>query len=121
VNGPTPIGEVIDGAMRELLGAEGFDRYLTLCRQTHETRERIIEEARCQFARFFAEETGGTRNRLTLTTTMAIEARNRAERRVQREIGERIGAEELRFKAACETLFKWVARRPDGECDGCGG
>jgi hypothetical protein len=117
---PTPIGRVIDGALRELLGSDGFDSYLVLCRQTQENRDRIEQEVRAQFPRFFAEEVGVPRNRLALTATTAMQARMRAHERVQREIGTRIGAEEQRFKVACDRLFRWVAEKLDGNCEGCG-
>jgi hypothetical protein len=118
--GPTPIGRVIDDALRELLGERGFDCYLVLCRQTQENRDRFEREVRGQFPRYFAEEVGGLGNRLALTTTMAMQARMRAQERVQREIGTRIADEEQRFKATCDRLFRWAAEKTGGGCTDCG-
>jgi hypothetical protein len=49
-----------------------------------------------------------------------IQARMVARGRVQREIGNLIGGEEAKLREACDRLFKWVAEKLDGGCEGCG-
>src|SRR5207253_1444527 len=52
--------------------------------------------------------------RLRPPEAIATAARMRAREQVQREIRRRIGAEERRFKEACDRLFRWVGETLDG-------
>jgi hypothetical protein len=101
---PKPIGEIIDEAMAEILGATGSWYYAELVRQTRENRERIEREVRSRFqavfAEVYAELTGFQMDPQMLETS----ARTETDRRLQAEIVRRIGEEEQLFRGRLARL-----------------
>jgi hypothetical protein len=108
---PTPIGEIIDEAMAEILGPAGNRLYAELVRQTRENRRRIERETRSRFQHVFAdvfkELTGLSTNPRTLETAARIETH----RRIQAEVDRRMSEEERAFRERVNRLFDWPTKR----------
>jgi hypothetical protein len=118
---PTPVGEIIDEAMREILGPAGSEFYAELVRQTAENRERIERDVRAKFQAVFQdvfrELTGFEMNPRTLETAGRIETH----RRIQAEIAQKVSEEERAFRERVNRLSGWSRGPKQGGCDGCGG
>jgi hypothetical protein len=115
---PKPIGEIIDEAIREILGTAGNEFYAELIRQTTETRDRIDREVRSRFREVFEEVfrelTGFEMKPRTLETAARIEIH----RRLQAEIARRISEEEQAFRKRVNRLYSWSQRRSEHQPDG---
>jgi hypothetical protein len=116
---PQPIGEILDEARAEILGATGNWNCAELVRQTTENRQRIEREVRLRFQAVFAEVyadlTGFQMDPRTLETAARIEAH----RRIQAEVARRVSEEEQAFRDRITRLHAWPKERKHPRCDGC--